>query len=214
VVVTVDGKLRGAYVTPIHLPAGPHHVRIERAGFFATERDVVVPPSGAVRVGVDLEPTPDTLATYTSSVRTKELWGWVGIVAGAAATAAGIAVLAVDGSDRTSAKTQYDSLTGELTTHTGACNFASGGQPSQCYTPINNAANDYNAALSRDALGYTFLGVGVASLAAGTVLLITAGDPHKYDRTRSAPGTLASVTATPFAFATTSGGFAGLHGSF
>jgi hypothetical protein len=214
VVVTVDGKLRGPYTAPLHLPAGIHHFRIERAGFFASERDVVVPLGGELTLPVELDPTPDTLASYTRDAKAHKVWGWAGVVAGVVLSGVGVGVLAADASSRGSDKSQYDTLTGQLLAHTGPCNFAAGGQPAQCYVPINAAADSYNSTLTRDALGYTFLGLGVAGLAAGSILLVTAGDPHRYDKQAAAGPSIATFKITPDVVGGPGGGWMGLHGTF
>jgi hypothetical protein len=181
-VVTVDGKRRGAYTGPLHLPGGKHQLRVERSGFFVAEREIVVPAEGAVSIAINLEPTPDTLATFTSSVKARTTWSVVGIVSGTVFAIAGAGVLAYDASQRSTEQTTYNNLTGELATHSGPCFFGKGGTTSQCYGPINSAAQSYNAALTRDALGYTFLGIGVVALATSTVVLLTSEGRHRYDK--------------------------------
>src|SRR4029077_159084 len=39
-VVTVDGSPRGVYRVPLRLPAGPHHLLVERGDFLPMERDI------------------------------------------------------------------------------------------------------------------------------------------------------------------------------
>jgi PEGA domain len=212
-VITIDGRLRGAYTAPLHLPVGPHHVRVERSGFFASERDVLVPANGEARVTVALEPTPDTLARYTNDIRLRHRWGWISVIGGAAFAAGGSAILFYDAGQRSSDKSQYTLLTSQLASHTGSCDFSTGSSAQQCYTPINSAAQGYNDSLARDAAGWTLLGVGVVGLATGTVLLITGDDPHRYDR-KPATETLAEVSFRPIATGGPGGGWLGVQGTF
>ena len=92
-VVTVDGRARGAYLGALTLPPGAHRLRVERAGFFTVERDVEVAPRRLTTLRVELEPTAETRASYTSSARTWRTLGWVGVGAGVALAAGGAAYL-------------------------------------------------------------------------------------------------------------------------
>ncbi len=63
-VILVDGKPQPGLVPSMRLSPGPHRIRVERAGFFAVERDLDVPARGTLDVKVDLEPTAETRAGY------------------------------------------------------------------------------------------------------------------------------------------------------
>ncbi len=199
VVVSVDGRLRGPYVSPLHLPGGLHRLRVERSGFFAFERDVGVPPSAPLRVSVELEPTPDTLAAYTEGARARRNWGWIGVAGGAALLAVGGGLVGYDASQRSTARSQYGTITSALAVHQHPCDFSQGDAPSACVPQINAAADSYNATYARDAAAYVIGGVGVVAIVTGAVLLATGGDPHRYEKKASGER-IGGVRARPLAW--------------
>ncbi len=182
VVVSVDGRVRGPYARPLHVPGGLHRLRVERAGFFALERDVLVPSSGALVVPVVLDPTPDTLAAYTERARSRRTLGWITFGAGAALLAAGGSILGYDAGQRSSARAQYGTISAALAAHQHPCAFAAGDLPSACVPQINAAADTYNATFGRDAAAYVLGGIGIAALVTSAVVLATGGDPHRYEK--------------------------------
>jgi PEGA domain len=213
-VVTLDDKLRGsASSAGLHLPGGLHSLRVERAGFFPLERDVVVPAGGAVRVSLRLDPTPDTLAAYTQGVRRRRASGWAGIVSGAVLTAVSIPLLAYDAGQKSRAESQYRTATAAVQAHTAPCDFPAGATQAQCLAPSNAAAGSYNAALVRDGVGYALGGVGVVALATGIVLLATGDDPHRYEKKPSGER-LATRRVIPAVWGGRGGGAVGVMGSF
>ena len=52
----------------------------------------------------------------------------------------------------------------------------------QCGDPLNAADAQVNDANTRDYFGWGALGLGAAGAVLGTVLFVTADDPHKYDQ--------------------------------
>jgi len=93
-VVSVDDSEAAPLVNPVHLPAGPHRIRIERGGFLPAERDTYVPLGSTANVVVALKPTPDTRVQYVTSAERHRAWSWVtlgtGVALGAAGTVMGL----------------------------------------------------------------------------------------------------------------------------
>src|SRR5262249_40750697 len=89
-VVTIDGVPRGAVRDPLAVAPGPHHLHIDRAGFFSVERDVEAVPRSTVRVEIALPPTAEPRAAYASKASTFRTLGIVGIVSGAIVAGAGV----------------------------------------------------------------------------------------------------------------------------
>src|SRR5262249_54162817 len=89
-VVTIDGKQRGAYAGALLLPPGRHRVHLERGGFFAEDRDVVVPSRADTRVQIRFEPTAEYRAEYVGRARAFRRWGWVGVGSGVALLGFGV----------------------------------------------------------------------------------------------------------------------------
>ena len=211
-VVTLDDKVRGATST-LHLPGGVHHLRLERAGFFPLERDIEVPAGAAVRVPLHLEPTPDTLAAYTESVRARRTWGWIAGAGGLVLAGVSASILAYDAGQRSRAESQYRALTTAYATGQHPCDFPAGDLQAQCGAPINAAADTYDATRGRDAVASVIGGAGVAALVTGVVLLATGDDPHRYEKKPSAER-LTGIRVTPSGWRAPGGGGAGLSGSF
>ena len=86
VVVTVDGRPRGVYRNAIPLPAGPHGVRLERAGFETENRQVVIPQGSDLDLRVDLRPTPETREAHVARARTYRTWAWTTAIGGPGGT--------------------------------------------------------------------------------------------------------------------------------
>jgi hypothetical protein len=211
-IVTLDDALRGPYTTPLHVPGGPHHLRVERAGFYPIERDVDVPAGAPVTVAVRFEPTPDTLAAFVDRTRARRVAGWVTLAGGAALTVVGVAILGYDAGQRSSDKSQYGQLTGALAARGSPCDFQNGATAARCYGAINAAADGYGATLARDAAASVVGGLGVAAMVTGIVLLATRGDPHKYDAPAS--DALSAARVQPSAWGLRGGGGVGLSGTF
>jgi hypothetical protein len=85
----------------------------------------------------------------------------------------------------------------------------------RCTVPKQAATSKVDAANTRDDFGWPAIGVGAAAIALGVVLLVTADDPHHYDRPE--PGgaaVLRPVRALPVVWSVPGGGGASLVGTF
>ncbi|MEZ4219515.1 MAG: PEGA domain-containing protein [Polyangiaceae bacterium] len=182
-VVFVDGAPRGAYSAPLSLPAGRHRLRVERAGFFPFERDVVVPETGSKRIRVDLEPTAEYRAEYRDSAENRRLLGWIVTGAGAAVVVGSAGFLIWNRGRYDDARDLYEENVALLQP----------GQPCDPSQPkpgfdcggVQDAAaaalDDQDKANAREVVGFTFLGVGAVAAGVGTVLLLTGDDPDRYE---------------------------------
>ncbi len=82
--VAVNGRARGVYSGPLTLPAGPYRLRIERAGFAPSERDVELRAGGETTIRITLDPTPETRVAHLERVQERQRWGWLATGAGLA----------------------------------------------------------------------------------------------------------------------------------
>ena len=178
--VTVDGKRRGVYEHGFALAPGVHRIRLERGGFQPADRDVDLAAGHTTLVEIVLEPTPDTRVAYVSRTTTQKTWGIILTVAGVAITGTGTGLIIWNEPQWASAKSEFDRLNGALINKTTPCNtpiddFA------KCNAMVAAAATALNDANARRAVSFITLGVGVATTITGVVLLLTNGDPHRYD---------------------------------
>ncbi|MEJ7728153.1 MAG: PEGA domain-containing protein [Polyangiaceae bacterium] len=213
-VVTVDGRARGAYLGALALPPGAHRLRIERAGFFTVERDVDVSPRRLTTLRVELEPTAETRASYTSSARTWRTLGWIGVGAGAALAAGGAAYLGYNGGKKSDSDGEVAAYNQSTTDPGGACNEDSlGFDGSICKQRRDEVLARQAEVYDRDVLGWVGIAAGGAVLAAGVVVLLVGDDPGRYDREPS-DELIASPRARPWAVLGPGQGMVGLSGSF
>lgn len=171
-VVTLDGKPTVA--AGVRVPAGRHSVRIERAGFFDVERDVVVTP-GRNALDVRLLPTPEYLGDYVDGARRQRTWSYVLLGAGAA-TAAGSGVFLLWNQGRKNdAEAAFDEYASTVERDTGGrCPNAA------CEQTLQILVDDLDATRARDAYGWVGVGIGAAAVGTGALLFALGRDPHKY----------------------------------
>lgn len=81
--ITIDGTPRDA-MGPVPLPPGPHRLRVEAAGHYPIERDVLALEHVTTEVTMALTPTPETLDANDASIRAHRTWGFVGLGGGVA----------------------------------------------------------------------------------------------------------------------------------
>jgi len=177
--VVVDGQPRGAYRGPLALPPGLHEVRVVRAGFEPATRLVTVPESGEASAQVTLMPTPETRASYQQRIDTQRRWGWIGAIGGAVLVAGAATVFAVNRGPLNDAQANIDTIRGRE-----PCKSAieSMGFSQECTDMLMAADDRYNPRKTTQNISLVVGGVGLAAAAVGAVLLLTADDPHRYDR--------------------------------
>lgn len=196
--VFVDELPVGVYTSSLRLPRGPHHLRAEHVGFLPFERDITLVPGQSNIIKVDFEPTPETRAAYVSSAHAHRLWGWVSIIGGAVIAGGGGAFLAINSSSKSSAQKDLNSAL--AVEAAGNAKSPNPQHPCALFVPAADGTTDtadacnayvdgYSSKLdsvkNRDIIGYVGLGVGAAAIVTGVVLLVTGGDPNKYDKAPS-----------------------------
>ena len=185
--VAVNGRARGVYAGPLALPAGPHRLRLDRAGFEPSERDVALRAGDETTLRITLDPTPETRLAHVERVQARQRWGWLA-TGGGLALALGGAGLAI--------WSQQSLPELERRLEEAADNFSPGSQRrlrqgdrlsrammrDVCqarYRRCRRPALESQVAAHLERGG---AGVGVAAAAVGLYLLLTNDDPHRYDR--------------------------------
>lgn len=180
-VVSVDGRSRGVYSRAIELPAGPHFVKLEQAGFESLERPIEIPVRGEVAIKVALRPTVETRAAQASRARTYRRWSAGALISGALAAATG-ATLAIWGNGKLSsaqstlAQVQHD----RADWGNGPCDATydlSNAQRAWCAQSLADANSDVNKYRDVRLTGIVVAASGAALLGAGVVLWLVAPSP-------------------------------------
>ena len=146
-VIVVDGKPHGHAPRELTLPPGEHQLVVSATGYLPATRTLRAVVGVHERIRVRLIPKPPK----SSPLRTA---GWVGIGAGAAAVAAGVALFAIDG--------RGVDCTGERAVPGGQC----------------------PKTLSTGAGAWTLTSAGAAAVIAGGYLLYRAYRRHRTERPR------------------------------
>jgi len=175
-IVSVDGVLRPEAIQGLELPAGPHQLQVERAGYLPFERQVEVGAGAATSLVAPLVATAETRAASEEGLHVRHVWG-------ASLIAAGIAI--VGGSAIYAYATRNDLSGAEATLNAQLKQEASQDPTVKCslknvdYAALNCPAiksYDQNAVdsakLKRD-LAYGGIGLGVVVAGVGTYLLAT-----------------------------------------
>ncbi|HTA94468.1 MAG TPA: PEGA domain-containing protein [Polyangiaceae bacterium] len=182
----VDGASLGPYSAPVRLPRGPHHIRLEVAGFQPYERDVTVDPSQSNVVEPQLEPTAETIAAHDSNIHIHRTLGWIGVAAGAVIAGAGTGFLVANASTKQKAQNDLNTATAAQKSETGQyCDIAAGADFNVCNAYVASQQAKLNSAQSNDLIGYVGIGLGSAVLITGVVLLFTGDDPHEFDHSNA-----------------------------
>ncbi|MGH7293596.1 MAG: PEGA domain-containing protein, partial [Polyangiaceae bacterium] len=211
-VLTVDGRPRGLYpsATGLSLPAGPHHLVVERSGFLPFTRDVTLDTGRVTTLRVVFVPTPETLAAYRSRASSQRTWAIVVGAGGLVLAGGSVGFLVWNGQQRKQAHDDFDVAQANVLNPPpkSICDIAHGGNTAQCNAPLLDAQSRINDANTRDVFGWVGFGVGLAATGLGAVLLLTGPDSHRYDRAASRPLLL------PSAWSDAHGGGVGLTGAF
>lgn len=175
-VVSVDGRPTLAGASGVELPRGRHALRVQRAGFFDVNREVVVPPAGATTVDVRLLPTPEYLAHYVDSAkrqrRTAVITGGSGLLTLAGAGA----FLLWNQGQKNRAKRAFDDFANQVEALPGgSCNTPA------CDAELGVLLDSLEQKRHRDVYGWVGVGVGAAALGVGTLLYLLGDDPKRYE---------------------------------
>lgn len=179
--VMIDGRPRGDAGGPVTLPAGPHQLMIERAGFLPVQRVVTIPEQGETSVTITLTPTPETRDNYKAIVRSRRNWGWVlGIAGTGIAVAAGVLV-AVNRPPLNEARAEIARLAPmfDFGQYCGA--DLNHRDEARCQPALDAADANFNRHQTLQNMGFIGIAVGSIAAAVGTVILVTAPDPARYD---------------------------------
>jgi hypothetical protein len=173
-VLTLDGKPTVGHSAGLRLPAGRHSVRVERAGFFDVEREVVVTP-GANSLDVRLLPTPEYLGDYVSQAKGQRTLSYVVMGAGAVVALGSGAFLLWNRGQQNDAKAAFDDFARSVEDgETGMCPSAG------CEESLNILLSDLEAKRDRDVYGWIGVGVGAAAIGTGAILFALGNDPNRY----------------------------------
>lgn len=199
--VTVDGVSRGLYAAPLRLPAGPHELVVERAGFRTMVRHVTIDQGKEKSVPLELEPTPDWRAQYVEGATRRRTASIVTIIAGSAVTLGFTGFLVWNNvSNIPDRQDEFDDLANKcLTSQTDV---------TTCQT-LTRRSDDVNAALTLNVLGGVGVTIGAIGAGIGVVLLATGPDPHKYE-----PKSTETLSLTPIVAPLAGGGYVGAMGTF
>ena len=176
-IVKIDDQTKGT--TPmrgaISLPAGPHTLAIEKAGFVTYQKDVQVEPGKLVEESVTLVPSPDFVRNYESRQKKLRLGAWIstGVAAAGLATAVALQVSA-------------NSLYGNETTP-GTFLYAraklQNGVETEGGTNLRDQASKLKSDIeTRQTMSYVTGGLGGIAAVAATYFWIAGEDPQRYSR--------------------------------
>jgi len=215
-VVEIDGRSRGVYLTPLALAPGSHRLRVQRGGYEPVERQVNVAPRSTTTLQVELEPTPETRASYVSKAKTFRTLGWIGVAGGAALATGGVVFLIYNQGNKDEARDAVKAFNVKTEAPNGAC-YVNNPEYNEraCKTEQSRVEDEQDAAYARDALGWVGVGVGAALAATGVVLLFTGDDPGRYDRPPAGWDTVArGVDVVPVASIGSGRTWLGMAGRF
>jgi hypothetical protein len=201
--ITVDGKVRGAYVTPIRLSPGPHRLLVECAGFRPLERDVVIAEGKLTELALTLEPTPEKRVQHADEANTDRLVGLVTGGVGLAILGGSAGFLGWNAGNKADQQALFDDLFDRCVTGTEV--------PEVCET-LSDREDDVNQALSLDVVGGIGIGAGAATLVTGLVMFLVADDPDKYESQPTE--SLGELALRPLVQTGPNGSFFGVGGTF
>ena len=197
--VAVNGHARGVYAGPLVLPAGPHRLRLDRAGFVSSERAVALRAGDEITLRITLDPTPETRVGYVDRVQARSRWGWI-------ATGGGLALALGAGGVAWWSQQSLPELESRLAEAERAFTEGSGGEcdPDSalgamrevCQARVVDADTELSNRKLLRTLSAVGAGVGVAAAAIGLYLLLTNDDPHRYDRPVGQGSALTFVPST------------------
>lgn len=210
-VVVVDGHPAS---TPnrLSLPVGPHHLHVERAGFYEIDRDVVLEQGQPLSLQLQFSPTPETRAAHAEAVSKRKTLSYTVLGSGAVLFGAGMVYGLVNLSSIKKSQDTLDAVYFDSEPGSGRrCDPRSGGaghtSTEVCQAELTNADADVSNAKTRGLVSWVVAGVGAAAAVTGVVLLTTGPDPNRFGA-----ATVAVTRVTPWVGLGTYG--LGLSGSF
>jgi hypothetical protein len=212
-VVTVDGRARGVYRQALEMPAGPHVVKLEQAGFESLERLTEVPAAGEVVVRVALRPTVETRAAHVSRARSFRHWAYGALIGGVVLAGGSTALALWSNSRLPSAESLVSMLEKDAAFRgNGLCDGSynlSDDQLASCHKALSGARSDVDRYRNLRTGGIIGAVGGAALLSVGVTLWLVGPDPLRYDHDDTMAGTL-----VPVLVASPDGASLGLRGRF
>jgi hypothetical protein len=190
--VSVDGGAHRALAGPISLPVGPHHVRVEKAGFEVAERNVEIVNGQDASLVVRLAPTSETQAQLDDARATRRTVGWSLAIGGLALVAGGVVYGIVSNGSVNSAQKDLNAVlanqmvqTDPTTMAPNSCFVAPGTKPDPmgqygaagCPMILSNAQNKVDTAKLERLIGFGVAGLGAIATGIG-VALLAGGKPE------------------------------------
>lgn len=176
-VATLDGR-RHAGDGSVAVPPGSHRLRVEREGFLAVERDLILTLGGRARESLQLAPTPAFRDSYLRGARAART-RWVALIAsGLAATVGGAVWFGLtlpgflDANQRSEENARLFNACG-----TAVCPLTA----PQYGAMRDAAAREADALQPQVIVAGALLGVGVTALVVGAVLAADAPSPQRFD---------------------------------
>lgn len=198
--VLLDGKALPSEAASVRLPEGSYGLRVEHEGFHPYERRIQLQAGTLTQLNVALDPTPQWLDHYQASVYTRRIASIVTMIAGGVVAAAGGGFLAYNQSAKSDALRAFDAA--DLNTPGGDCSPSRAGKAAIssgfCDEELRIRLETLEDTRARDVYGWLGLGVGVAAVATGLVVLLTGDDPDRYERRDPDP----ALRAIPFSLGT------------
>ncbi len=177
--------------TPVPIIAGPHSLRIVRAGFEPFEQRIEIIAGKETSLAVSLVPTIETKAANQESARARRVVGWSTVAGGALVAAGGVIYAVLTRDDISQAQTQLDGQLALERTPTANCYKAPSLVPGtenrylifKCAETKAVYQDNLDSAKLHRGLAYGGIGLGVAIVGVGTYLLATGSG----DKTRDPP---------------------------
>jgi hypothetical protein len=187
----VDGGARRPLAGPVLLPVGPHHVRVEKAGYQYAERSVEVVSGQDASVLLTLTPTDETQARLDASRASRKVVSWSLLVGGAALAAAGVVTALVENSALSSARSDQSAYAAKNEVMGGYCGpqLAAGDYTGRSCDKTHAYYQDrVDKASTLRLVGIAVGAAGVVTGAVGGWLLSTSGSSGAAPTSASAGG--------------------------
>ncbi len=173
-VVWIDGQPRLDFAGGMRLPLGEHRLRVQRAGYYDLERQVLV-TSRPSSLAVQLFPTSETLSSYEAGAQRQRLWSWLALGSGAVVAAGSATFLIWNQEQKADAERAFDSRADEVRAGIGqTCPV------DDCEDELRQLGADLRDKRDRDLWGWLGVGLGAAGIATGISLRVWGDDPEAF----------------------------------
>lgn len=169
--VTVDGRRLGRYQGDLVLPAGPHHLRLEREGHEPFERTVVVTAGAATPLKAELRPTATTRQVAPATTNTYRVLAYTALITGLVMTASG-------GGYAYWSNGKLDDANAAVADVRRACG---GSWTTSCQQHLATAQDDVNRYRDGRTVGIVATSIGAAVAITGIVLLARGQEAKRDD---------------------------------